>query len=72
MIDSMSPVRLRVGRDDYLVVGATDILRIHGRRHAARLLEDEPALTERERYLGLGTAMGISGVAVYTGAHLPW
>lgn len=61
-MDSMSPVRLRVGLDDYLVVGATDILRVHDRRHAARLLEDEPALTERERdglvdQLAAGTAM---------------
>ena len=48
----MSPVRLRVGLDDYLVVGTTDILRIHDRRHALRLLEDGPAPpTDAERAL---------------------
>ncbi|MEX1364163.1 MAG: hypothetical protein AB1Z98_13630, partial [Nannocystaceae bacterium] len=41
--------RLRVGLDDYQVVPVTDILRVHDKRHARRVLQDHDTLADRER-----------------------
>lgn len=65
----------------YLVVGSLygvgAVAGPFGWWHAAKVRDWYEACGRRpswlsSTYLGLGTAMGISGVAVYTGAHLPW
>lgn len=42
--------QLRIGPDDYLLVRWNDVVRIHDRRHAERLLEEQHALAEDQRH----------------------